>query len=92
MDKEVIILMWHILSKLNRMGKIGGAHTEIINLQKGLPMHFRSSKQGKKTIQKAIKEMIYREYLLQKPSTGEIHISLNPRKLNEIKEFIERYK
>ena len=92
MDKEIIIVMWHILSKLNRMGKIGGAHTESINLQKGLPMHFRSSKQGKKTIQKALKEMIDREYLLQKPSTGEIHVSLNPRRLNEIKEFIERYK
>ena len=92
MNKDVNQVIWHILSKLDRMGKIGGSHTEIINLEKGLPMHFRSSKQGKKIIQKVIKEMIDREYLLQKPSTGEIHISLNPRKLNEIKEFVERYK
>ncbi len=92
MEKEIIQVIWYILSKLSRMNKIGGSHTEIKNLEKGLPSHFRTSKQGKKQIQEAIKEMFQREYLLQKPSTGEIHVSLNPRKINEIKEFIENYK
>ena len=92
MEKEVSQVMWHILSKLSRLEKIGGAHTEIANLHKGLPSHFRASKQGKKTIQKAIKEMFDKEYLLQKPSTGEIHVSLNPRKIKEISDFITQYK
>jgi hypothetical protein len=92
MDKEIINIMWLMLSKLNRMDKIGGAHTEIINLYKGLPLHLRSSNQGKKKIQKAVKELIKREFLLQKPSTGELHISINPRKLKEIIEFIENNK
>ena len=92
MEKEVAQVIWHVLSKLSRMNKIGGAHTEIKNLEKGLPSQFKSSKQGKKIIQEAIKEMFNKEYLLQKPSTGEIHVSLNPRKIKEIKEFIEKYK
>ncbi len=92
MKKETNDVIWHILSKLIRMNKIGGSHTEIKNLEKGLPSHFRTSKQGKKTIQEAVKEMLNKEYLLQKPSTGEIHVSLNPRKINEIQEFIEKYK
>ncbi len=90
--EEVNKVIWHVLSKLNRMSKIGGSHTEIANLSKGLPSHFKCSKQGKKIIQEAIKEMFEKEYLLQKPSTGEIHISLNPRKIKEIIEFIDKYK
>ena len=92
MEKEVEQVIWHILAKLSRMNKIGGAHTEINNLEKGLPNHFKENKKGKKKIQEAIKEMFRRDYLLQKPSTGEIHVSLNPRKINEIREFIEKYK
>ena len=84
--------MWLILSKLNRMDKIGGSHTEINNLYKSLPTHFKASSQGKKKIQKALKELFRREYLLQKPSTGEIHVSLNPRKIKDIEEFIVKYK
>lgn len=91
MNKEINNIMWFILSKLNRMGKIGGSHTEIINLCKGLPIHFRSSNKGKKQIQKAIKELFKKEYLLQKPSTGEIHVSINPRKIKEIIEFITKH-
>ena len=88
MDKDIINIMWLMLSKLNRMGKIGGSHTEIINLYKGLPLHIKSSKQGKKKIDNAIEELFKKEFLLQKPSTGEIHVSLNPRKIKEIMEFI----
>lgn len=92
MDKDIINIMWLMLSKLNRMNKIGSSHTEITNLYKGLPQHFKSNKQGKKKIDKAIKELFRKEFLLQKPSTGEIHVSINPRKIKEIKEFIIKNK
>ncbi len=92
MESKIEQVIWHILSKLSRMNKIGGSHTEIKNLEKGLPSHFRTSKQGRKIIQEAIKEMFNKEYLLQKPSTGEIHVSLNPRKIKEIQDFIDKYK
>ncbi|MBU1203965.1 MAG: hypothetical protein KKG60_02765 [Nanoarchaeota archaeon] len=92
MDNETIHIMWHILSKLNRMNKIGGAHTEIKNLGKGLPSSLTSTNKGKKRIKEAIKELISNEFLLTKPSTGEIHVSLNPRKLKDIREFIVQHR
>jgi len=92
MEKEIEHVIWLILSKLIRMGKIGGAHTEMDNLYKGLPGHFKSSNQGMKKVQTAIKELFAKEFLLQKPSTGEIHVSINPRKIKEIMEFLEKNK
>ncbi|MCX6802115.1 MAG: hypothetical protein NT067_03285 [Candidatus Diapherotrites archaeon] len=77
-----------MLRKLVTLGKIGGAHTSAFNLSKGLPGHIRSSKQGRKAIEQAIKELINERFLLAKPSTGELHISVNPHKLKEIKEFL----
>lgn len=86
--EETTKVMHLILSKLVRMKKWGGAHTEITNLTKGLPFHYRSNQRGKKTIQKAIKELVKREFLLLKQSTLETHVSLNPRKTKQISEFL----
>ena len=90
MEKEDV--MWFVLIKLVNMGKFGGAHTALKNITKGLPSSITSNKKGKKIIQIAVKELLRRDFLLTKPSIGEIHISLNPRKIKEIKEFIQRYK
>ena len=89
MDDDVEIIIKAFLRKLIRMRKIGGSHTEIINLTKGLSSVYRNTRSGKKKIAKAIKEMRNREFLLSKPSTGEEHISINPRKFKEIQEFLE---
>ena len=90
MEKEGII--WFILVKLANMKKFGGAHTALRNITKSLPSSIISNKRGKKLIEIAVKELIKREFLLAKPSTGETHISLNPRKTKEIWEFIDKYK
>lgn len=92
MTNEKIKVMRLMVTKLIRMDKWGGAHTEIRNLTKGLPQHFTSSKKGKKIIQKAIKELIRKEFLIIKPSTRELHVSLNPRKMRKIKQFYEKRK
>lgn len=89
MDKDVEIIMKTIIRKLLRMGKIGGSHTEIINLTKGISSIYRNTRRGKKKIAKAIKELKNREFLLSKPSTGEEHVSINPRQGKEIKEFLD---
>jgi hypothetical protein len=47
---------------------------------------------GRKLVQQAIKELNSNGFLIAKPSTGEIHVSLNPAKSKEIKEFIEQFK
>jgi|TARA_B100001971_G_C18045648_1_gene460051 ABC-type Na+ transport system ATPase subunit NatA len=71
-----------ILRKLFRHRYIGGRHTEIRNAMKGFPTHML------KEVKREIVTLIKSGHLLSKPSTGEIHISLNPRKLDEIMDMI----
>lgn len=88
MLRETLFIKRFILRKLINLGKIGGAHTSIFNLSKGLPSHIRSNRKGQKAIKQAIKELINERFLLLKISTGEQHVSINPRKIREIKEFL----
>jgi len=81
--KEAI--MRRFLRKLMNLSMWGGKHTEIKNLQKALPDHLR----GTKDMKKAIKELVDREFLNIKPSTGELHISLNNHKQKEIYDFLQ---
>ncbi|MBN2127235.1 MAG: hypothetical protein JW703_02465 [Candidatus Diapherotrites archaeon] len=85
---EVIFIKKFMLRKLVSLGKIGGAHTSFFNLNKGLPNHIRSNKKGQKEIKQAIDELIKNNFLLSKQSTNEQHVSINPRKIKEIKEFL----
>jgi len=71
-----------ILKKLFRHRYISGRHTEIRNAMKGFPPPLL------KEVKEEIKNLINDGYLLSKMSTGETHISLNPRKINEIREEI----
>ena len=64
---------------------MGRKHTEIKNFQKALPDHLRGTKEHKN----AIKELVNLSFLNVKPSTGELHISLNTHKLKEIYEFLQ---
>ena len=85
MEKRVI--QEKILRKLMAMkpAKWGASHTPQINLVKSLPSHLR----GAKITKQAIKELYQLEFLLAKKSTGEIHISLNPKKKEEIYRFLK---
>ena len=71
-----------ILKKLFRHRYIGGRHTEIRNAMKGFPSHLL------KNVKKEIQDLIKQNYLLAKISTKEIHISLNPKMLDKIREKI----
>jgi hypothetical protein len=84
MDKKLI--QQKILRKLIAMKphKWGKSHTEEKNLVKGLPMHLR----GAKVVDKAIKELYQLGLLLKSKKTGEWHVSLNPRKKEEIFRFL----
>lgn len=84
MDLEKAI-MKRFLRKLINLNIWGGRHTEIRNLQKSLPDHLRGTKEHKR----AIKELINLGFLNVKPSTGEIHVSLNSHKQKEIFEFLQ---
>ena len=83
MDLQTSI-MKRFLRKLVNLNIWGGRHTEIRNLQKSLPDYLRGTKEHKK----AIKELINKEFLKIKPSSGELHVSLNSHKQKEIFEFL----
>ncbi len=84
MEKKLI--QEKILRKLMAMKppKWGSSHTEEKNLVKGLPAHLR----GAKFVGKAIKELYKLNFFIRLKKTGEWHISLNPRKKQEIYRFL----
>ena len=83
MDKPSI--MKRFLRKLVNLNIWGGRHTELTNLKKAIPKHIR----GEKITDEAIKELVRIEFITTKQSTGEIHISLNSKKQQEIYDFIK---
>lgn len=86
--EDVELVKRSVLKKLFHFKKIGGSHTAIFNLWGGLPDNLTRNKKGQKIIKEAIDELIKSEFLLSKPSTGEIHVSINPRKIKEVKELL----
>ena len=72
-----------ILRKLFRHRIIGGKHTAIENLTKGLPKHWIGAAKD------AIKELIKERFILTKPTSYGLQISLNPEKIDEISKIIE---
>ena len=88
MDAEELVRRT-ILRRLLNFRKIGGCHTAIHHLDSSLPSHITSNKKGRKMIKAVIKELINEQFLLCKISTNELHVSINPQKLKEIKELLE---
>lgn len=72
-----------IVKKLFHHGYVGGRHTDIENLQKGLPSHFKGDSK------KAAKELIKEEILISKQTSYGHHVSLNPRKREEIEKYLK---
>ncbi len=71
-----------LLFKLYRRGIWGGKHTPIKNL------YHLADKISKRESEKSIKDLTNLGWVNLKKSTGEIHISLNPREKSKIKNFI----
>ena len=72
------------------MRKWSGAHSELKKVIKSLPTFLRESKKGRKNINRAIKLMVNQSFLLIKPSTGELHVSLNSHKSKEILNILKK--
>ena len=84
---DVKIVMWYIIIRLKNMGKWGGAHSELKRVLKSLPSHILS---GRKLVDKAVKELKNLGFITVYKKTGEDHVSLNPRKVKDINEFINK--
>lgn len=73
-----------ILQRLNGMGKWGGYHTEFVHLSRGFAGNERK-------LAEAVGEALLQDGLLQsKPSVGQRHVFLNPRRAADIHALIER--
>lgn len=72
-----------ILRKLYRHRIIGAKHTAIENLTKSLPKHIVGE------AKESIKELIKEGFLLQKPTSYGLQVSLNPEKIDEITKIID---
>jgi len=71
-----------LLKKLYRRNYWGGKHTSIDNLPKGLPPEYR------KPAKMIVKDLIKEGFLIKKPTSYGLEVSLNPRKRKEIEEII----
>jgi hypothetical protein len=73
-----------ILQRLDGMGKWGGYHTEFAHLARGFP-------QDERALASAVGEALIAAGLLaEKPSVGQRHVFLDPRRVKEIRGLIER--
>ena len=72
-----------ILRKLYRRRVIGGKHTAVEHLTKGVPKHLAGAAKN------AVKELIKEGFILSKPTSYGLQVSLNPEKLDEITKIIE---
>ncbi len=92
--EETDILKKLIIGKLVRANIWGGKHTPLNFLTKGIPEHYRNTHQGEKAVEKVLKDLINAEWIIisAKRTGGDSddHVSLNPRKISEIKQFLEK--
>lgn len=72
-----------IVKKLFHHGYIGGRHTDVENLKKSLPSHVKGE------VKKAAQELIQEEILIPKLTSYGLHVSLNPRKREEMDRYLQ---
>jgi hypothetical protein len=71
-----------ILEKLYKLRYIGGRHTSEDNVIKGFPKHARGD------IKKALKLLVREGYIIPKPTSYGLEVSLNPRTIGEIRRIL----
>ena len=92
--EEVNRLKTLILQKLINSNIWGGKHTPLDFVLKGVPEHYRIIHKGRKAVEQTLKELTNDEWIIilskRTGSGSDEHISLNPRKVSEIKQFLEK--
>jgi len=84
-EEEDLIQVYlkRILTRLLRMNKVGAAHTELGHFFKGVPAQWRG------TLKEILDILIADGYVRLKPTLKSPHISLEPRPLPLIKQYLE---
>lgn len=73
-----------LLYHLRKKKVIGGVHTHFDTLKRGFPKHLG------KQVEAIAKELIKHSWLISKPTSYGLQVSLNKDRLSEIEFFIER--
>lgn len=73
-----------LLYHLRRKKVIGNVHTHFDTLKKGFPTHLG------KDVEKIAKELIKQGFLVAKPTSYGLQVSLNKDRLEEIEDFIKK--
>jgi len=79
-----------ILFKLHRRGNWGASHTALDNLQKG----FKDAdlgKHGAKRVDKLARGLIRQGWIIPKPTSYGLQVSLNPKESQGIMAFMRRF-
>ncbi len=82
MNEEVVKA--RLLYHLRKKNVIGAKHTHYDTLKFGFPKHLG------KEVEFAAKELIKKGWLVTKPTSYGLQVSLNKEKLREIEEFVKR--
>jgi len=80
MDEDAIAAT--VLYNLRRKGKIGGRHTPFDTLRRGFPKHLGGD------VGDIAKNLIKRGWIISKPTSYGLEVSLNKNKITEIEAFI----
>lgn len=72
-----------VLAKLYSHNFIGGKHTSEDNVPKSFPKYMRGE------VKKALKNLIRQGYIIPKITSYGLEVSLNPRKIEEIRLLIQ---
>lgn len=76
-------IRYRIIRKFARRKIIGSKHTSIENIPKGMP------KEVRKIVLEEVKQLIREGIILAHPTSYGMQVSLNPRKIKEIKEILK---
>ena len=79
-DKIKATLLYHLRKKK----VIGGVHTHYDTLKRGFPKHLG------KEIEKMAKQLIKEGFLITKPTSYGLQVSLNKDRINEIEVLIDK--
>ena len=79
-DKIKATILYH----LRRKKVIGGVHTHYDTLKKGFPSHIG------KIVENVARKLIKEGYILTKPTSYGLQVSLNKNKLAEIEDFVKK--
>ncbi|MBS3139363.1 hypothetical protein J4207_06715 [Candidatus Woesearchaeota archaeon] len=81
-----------VLRRLIRSNIWGGKHIPLDIAKKSVPERYRNTHKGIRILEEAMKQLVNNEWInavsKRTGKSDDAHISLNPRKVSEIKQFL----